>query len=92
MGRLTQQQLQAPLEFVRDCYAWHDLDSFTAHLFRALPKLIPSEVTSYNEIDFGSGRLLDAQILARFAEAVRPGLRPVPDTMASALRTVITRR
>lgn len=35
---------------------------------------------------------LDAQILARFAEAVRPGLRPVPDDVASALRAVITRR
>ena len=35
---------------------------------------------------------LDAQILARFAEAVRPGLRPVPDDVASALRAMITRR
>lgn len=35
---------------------------------------------------------LDAQILARFADAVRPALRPVPDDTASALRAVITRR
>lgn len=35
---------------------------------------------------------LDAQILARFADAVRPGLRPVPDDMAVALRALITRR
>lgn len=35
---------------------------------------------------------LDAQILARFADAVRPGLRPIPDDMASALRALITRR
>jgi transposase len=35
---------------------------------------------------------LDAQILARFAEAVRPGLRPLPDDMTAALRALITRR
>lgn len=35
---------------------------------------------------------LDAQILARFAEAVRPGLRPLPDEMTSALRALIARR
>jgi transposase len=35
---------------------------------------------------------LDAQILARFAEAVRPGLRPLPDDMTSALRALLTRR
>ena len=35
---------------------------------------------------------LDAQILARFAEAVRPGVRPLPDDMTSALRALITRR
>lgn len=36
--------------------------------------------------------VLDAQILARFAEAGRPGLRPVLDEMTAALRALITRR
>ena len=35
---------------------------------------------------------LDAQILAHFAEAVRPGLRPLPDEMTAALRALIARR
>jgi transposase len=35
---------------------------------------------------------LDAQILAHVAEAVRPGLRPLPDEMTAALRALIARR
>lgn len=36
--------------------------------------------------------VLDAQILARFAEAVRPVVRPLPDDMTLELRALITRR
>jgi len=36
--------------------------------------------------------VLDAQILARFAEAVRPVVRPVPDEIALDLRALIARR
>lgn len=36
--------------------------------------------------------VLDAQILARFAEAVRPVVRPLPDEMTLELRALITRR
>lgn len=36
--------------------------------------------------------ILDAQILARFAEAVRPVLRPLPDEMTLELRALIGRR
>ena len=36
--------------------------------------------------------VLDAQILARFAEAVRPALRPMPDEMTLELRALIGRR
>jgi transposase len=35
---------------------------------------------------------LDAQLLARFAEAVRPVPRPVPDTQAQALAALLARR
>ena len=36
--------------------------------------------------------VLDAQILARFAEAVRPVVRPLPDEMTLELRALLTRR
>jgi transposase len=36
--------------------------------------------------------VLDAQLLARFAEVVRPPTRPLPDTQAQALTAVLTRR
>lgn len=36
--------------------------------------------------------VLDAHILARFAEAVRPALRPLPDEMTLELRALIGRR
>ena len=36
--------------------------------------------------------VLDAQILARFAEAVRPALRRLPDEMTLALRALVGRR
>lgn len=35
---------------------------------------------------------LDARVLARFAEAVRPALRPQPDTATEALKALLTRR
>lgn len=36
--------------------------------------------------------LLDAQVLAHFAEAVRPPVRPLPDAAAQALGALVTRR
>jgi len=35
---------------------------------------------------------IDAEMLARFGEAVRPALRPLPDTVTVELRALITRR
>jgi len=35
---------------------------------------------------------LDAQILARFAEAIRPPIRPVPDAQTQALAALVARR
>ena len=35
---------------------------------------------------------LDAQILARFAEAIRPPVRPVPDEQTQALAALVARR
>lgn len=35
---------------------------------------------------------LDAQILARFAEAIRPPVRPIPDTQTQSLAALVARR
>jgi transposase len=35
---------------------------------------------------------LDAQVLAHFAEAVRPAVRPIPDVASQALAALVTRR
>ena len=34
---------------------------------------------------------IDAQVLARFGEAIRPELRPLPDATARALRALVSR-
>ena len=65
MDRLTQRQLQALLEFVRDCYACRDRDGFITHLLRALPKLIPSEVTGYKR---NQPREREAEVLSWVAK------------------------
>jgi transposase len=36
--------------------------------------------------------VLDAQVLAHFAEAVRPAVRPLPDAATQALAALVTRR
>lgn len=56
MERLTQPQLQALLEFVRDCHTWRNQEAFVSYLFRALPQLIPAEITSYTEINLSERR------------------------------------
>ena len=61
---------------------------------------LPVTVTNPRQVrDFAkaTGQLaktdvLDAQILARFAEAVRPALRPLPDEITLELRALIGRR
>jgi transposase len=61
---------------------------------------LPVAVTNPRQVrDFAkaTGQLaktdvLDAQILARFAEAMRPALRPLPDEMTVELRALIGRR
>lgn len=56
MERLTQPQLQALLEFVRDCHTWRNQEAFVSYLLRALPQLIPAEITSYTEINLSERR------------------------------------
>lgn len=70
-------------------------------LVRALVEAeLPAVVVNPRQVrDFAkaTGRLaktdaLDAHTLARFAEAVRPALRPMPDASTQELATLITRR
>lgn len=51
MERLGRRDLRVLLSYVRDLYAWRDLDGFAANLVATLPKVVPSEWTSYNEFD-----------------------------------------
>ena len=61
---------------------------------------MPAVVMNPRQIrDFArsTGRLaktdaLDAQVIARFATAVRPEVRPLPDAQASRLKALVTRR
>ena len=64
-----------------------------ADCWRELP-LNPRQVRDFAR---ATGRLaqtdaLDAQVLAHFAEAVRPELRPLPDAETQALRDLVARR
>ena len=52
MERLGQRDLDAFLSFLREIYADPlDLESFAAGIVSALPKVVPSEWTSYNEVN-----------------------------------------
>jgi DNA-binding CsgD family transcriptional regulator len=59
MARLTSKQLKQLLDFLRVGYACHDQEAFVTHLICEISKLIPSEVTSYSEIDLRTGPVED---------------------------------
>ena len=50
MQRLQERDFRLLLEFLRGLYAPRDLDAFVKHVLSALPGVIPSELTSYNEM------------------------------------------
>jgi DNA-binding CsgD family transcriptional regulator len=49
--RLRQRDLQVFLSYLREIYAHRDLESFAANIVSALPKVVSSEWTSYNEVN-----------------------------------------
>jgi DNA-binding CsgD family transcriptional regulator len=49
--RLTHRDLRSLLDFLRPAYALQGLDGYRAYLLSALPKLVPSEITAYNEVN-----------------------------------------
>ncbi len=51
MPRLAKSDLMSLLAFLTGNYAMRDLPSFRSHVISALPKLIPADVTAYNEVD-----------------------------------------
>jgi DNA-binding CsgD family transcriptional regulator len=64
--RLSQAQLERLLAWVRDLHAETDLAGYARHVVRRLPEIVPSDVTSYNEVD------LEGQTIRWIAE---PDLR-----------------
>jgi DNA-binding CsgD family transcriptional regulator/PAS domain-containing protein len=55
--RLKQRDLRTVLEFLREIYAVQDLDAFAAHLVSALPQVVRSHITSYNEVNARKRRI-----------------------------------
>ena len=51
MQRLTNKDLLALLEFIEECYSVCDLDTFAQRVISKLPKIVPSDITSYNEVN-----------------------------------------
>jgi DNA-binding CsgD family transcriptional regulator len=51
MERLGQRDLEASLSYLRGLYARGDPASFKRHVLETIPGLIPSELTTYNELD-----------------------------------------
>jgi DNA-binding CsgD family transcriptional regulator len=44
------------LDFLRDLYAQQDVDAFATQVVQSLPRLIATDMTSFNEVDPGTGR------------------------------------
>lgn len=51
MERLGQRDLEASLSYLRGLYAMGDPARFKRHVLETIPDLIPSELTTYNELD-----------------------------------------
>jgi DNA-binding CsgD family transcriptional regulator len=51
MESLREHDVSALLDFLRTLYALRDLRSFRSHVISAVPKLVRSEITTYNEVN-----------------------------------------
>jgi DNA-binding CsgD family transcriptional regulator len=51
MEQLRQRDLEASLTYLRGLYAQGDPASFRRHVLETVPSLVPSELTTYNELD-----------------------------------------
>jgi transposase len=93
IGELT---AQAPTLIVLEATGGLELPLAAALAVAGLPVVIvnPRQVRRFAE---ATGQLaktdrLDAQVLAHFAEAIRPPVRPLPDAETQALSALLTRR
>ena len=55
MRTLSRRGVQV-LDFLRDVYAQQDVDGFAAQVVQSLPQLIATDMTSFNEVDLGTGK------------------------------------
>lgn len=74
MARLRGEAIRAIVEFLWECYAFRDLESFVAHLLSALPKIVPCEAIAFNEYNPLRNRI---HYVVEPAEAEPPGGRPL---------------
>lgn len=51
MARLSQRDFRSFLSFLQGIYSVHDLSKLQARILSGLRKLVPSEVSAYNEVD-----------------------------------------
>jgi len=51
MESLGLKELRSALTFLQELYVSRDLSEFQTHLLSTLPKLVPSEICSYNEVN-----------------------------------------
>lgn len=56
MERLRQRDLEASLSYLRELYAQRDPESFKRHVLETITNLIPSELTTYNELDLQTSK------------------------------------
>jgi len=56
MLRLQSRELRATLEFLREVYVLRNLETFARYAISALPKVVASDHTSYNEVNPRTGR------------------------------------
>ncbi len=56
MERLGQRDLEASLSYLRELYARRDPESFKRHVLKTITSLVPSELTTYNELDLHTSK------------------------------------
>lgn len=56
MERLRQRDLEASLSYLRELYARRDPESFKRHVLETITDLVPSELTTYNELDLRTSK------------------------------------
>jgi transposase len=93
---VTRLQEQAPTLIVLEATGGLEAPVAAALATAGLPVAVvnPRQVRAFAHAvgQLAKTDVLDAQLLARFAEVVRPPARPLPDTQAQALTAVLTRR